>query len=235
MNLAAWTTRPGLAHLPEIIFLPEAQNAFARRAGFLPETLRIFVRRDVFITAVNREPQALRIEFQNVDEQVPRITNRVLFEVITEGKIAEHLEERVVPRGFSDFVEVVMLAAGADALLRRCGAHVLALVAPQERIFELIHARVGEQQRGIVRGQKRRGAHGRVAVLLEVFQKNLAYFVTCHCDSSLAIWIEECTHLVRDEFKLKALPQQVIEKLLCFLSCLRAATQTSPLLDGRID
>src|SRR5689334_24254034 len=140
-----------------------------------------------------------------------------------------------MPRSFSDFVEVVMLAAGADALLRRRGAHVLALFAPEKSIFELIHARVGEQQRGIVRGQKRRGAHGRVAVLLEVFQKNLAYFVTCHCDSSLAIWIEECTQLVRHEFKLKTLPQQVIEKLLCFLSGLRPAAQTNPLLDGRVD
>src|SRR6185369_2127416 len=103
---------------PEIIFLAEAQNAFAWRAGFSPETLRIFIRRDVLVAAVNREPQTLRIEFQNVDEQVPRIPDCVLLEVIAEGKIAEHLEERVMPRGFSDFIEIVMFAAGADALLR---------------------------------------------------------------------------------------------------------------------
>src|ERR1051326_3781292 len=197
MNLAAWTTRAGLTHLPEIIFLAKAQDALARRADFSPETLGIFIRRDILIAAIDREPQTLPIEFQNVDEQVPRITDRVLLEVIAEGKIAEHLEERVMPRSFSDFIEVVVLAAGANALLRRCRAHVVALLAPEKSVLELIHARVSEQQRRIVRGQKRRGAHAHVAVLLEIFQKNIAYFVTCHCDSSLAIWIEECTYLVR--------------------------------------
>src|SRR6185369_2878518 len=150
MNLATRATRTGLAHLPEIIFLAKAQNAFAWRARLGPETLGIFIRRDVLVAAVNREPQTLRIEFQHVDEQVPRITNRILLEVIAEGKIAEHLEERVMPRGFPDFIEVVVFAAGADALLRRRRAHILALLASEKSIFELIHARVSEQQRGIV-------------------------------------------------------------------------------------
>src|ERR1043165_1033080 len=234
VNLTAWTTRAGLAHLPEIIFLAEAQDAFARRAGFRPETLGIFIRRDILVAAVNGEPQTVRIQFQNVDEQVPRVTDRVLLEVIAEGKIAEHLEERVMPRSFSDFIEVVVLAAGANALLRRCRAHVVALLAPEKSVFELIHARVSEQERRIVRGQKRRGAHAHVAVLLEIFQKNLAYFVTCHCHSSLAIWIEECTYLVRDEFKLKALDRKSVEKFLRFFSCLRPAAQANAFLDGRV-
>src|SRR5689334_23216779 len=69
MNFAAWTTRTRLAHLPEIILLAKAQNAFARRADSLPKTLGIFIRRNVLIAAINREPQTLRIKFQNVDEQ----------------------------------------------------------------------------------------------------------------------------------------------------------------------
>src|SRR5215212_8496587 len=36
MNLAAWTTRTGLAHLPEVIFATEAQDAFARCANLFP-------------------------------------------------------------------------------------------------------------------------------------------------------------------------------------------------------
>src|SRR6185369_15139719 len=53
VNLAAWTTGAGLAHLPEVVFLAEAQDPFARRADLGPETLCIFVRQDVFIAPVN--------------------------------------------------------------------------------------------------------------------------------------------------------------------------------------
>jgi hypothetical protein len=40
-----------------------------------------------------------------------------LLEVVAEGPVAEHLEERVVIGVEADVVEVVVLAAGADALL----------------------------------------------------------------------------------------------------------------------
>ena len=46
-------------------------------------------------------------------------SDRALLEIIAEGEIAEHLEEGVVARGVADIVEVVMLAAGAHAFLRR--------------------------------------------------------------------------------------------------------------------
>ena len=90
-----------------------------------------------------------------------------------------------MPRGFADFVEVIVFAAGAHALLRGGRAHVVAFVAPEKSIFELIHPCVGKQQGRVVSGQQRRGAHAHVAVLLKVFQKNFAYFVTCHVGSSV--------------------------------------------------
>ena len=40
-----------------------------------------------------------------------------LLEVIAEAPVAEHLEERVVVGVFAHIVEVVVFAAGADALL----------------------------------------------------------------------------------------------------------------------
>src|SRR6266404_8736254 len=81
-------------------------------------------------------------------------------------------------RGLSYFVEVVMLAPGAQTLLRRTSAHVLAPLDTEEDVFKLIHARVSEQQRGIVSGQKGTGTHPRVAVTLEVLQKLFANLVT---------------------------------------------------------
>ena len=50
-------------------------------------------------------------------QQVPGKLDRAVLEIIAEREIAEHLEEGVVARGIADIVEVVVLAAGADAFL----------------------------------------------------------------------------------------------------------------------
>src|SRR6185503_13278497 len=101
-------------------------------------------------------------------------------EIIAEREIPEHLEKRVMPCRFPNFVEIVVLATRADTLLRRRSAHVLALLGAQERVFELIHARVREQQRRIVGGQERRRTHTGVSLLLKILQKSFANFVTSH-------------------------------------------------------
>src|SRR6185295_11829956 len=85
-----------------------------------------------------------------------------------------------MPRGLSHFVEIIVFAAGANTLLRRRGAHVLALLRTQKDVLELIHARVCEEQRRIVGGQEGRRAHTRVPVLLKIPQKSFANFVTSH-------------------------------------------------------
>ena len=91
----------------------------------------------------------------------------MLLEVVAEREIAEHLEEGVVARGEADIVEVVVLAAGAHAFLRRGGALVVALFDAGEDVLELHHAGIGEHQRRIVARHQRRGGHFGVAVLLE--------------------------------------------------------------------
>jgi hypothetical protein len=48
-----------------------------------------------------------------------------------------------------------VLAAGADAFLRARGARVIALLAAEEDVLELVHAGVGEEQRRIARGNER--------------------------------------------------------------------------------
>src|SRR5215216_2400225 len=186
MDLAAWPTWPSLAHLPEVVFATEAQDPFARRANLFPKTLGIFIGRNFRITLVNGEPQSRWIEFQNVNQQLPGILDRVFLEVVAKGKISEHLEEGVMPGRFANLVEVVVLAACTYALLRRGGAQVLALFRSQENVLGLIHARVREEQRRIVGGQEGRGTHRRVSVLLKILQKCFSNFVTSHIDSSVA-------------------------------------------------
>jgi hypothetical protein len=77
----------------------------------------------------------------------------------------------VVVRVLADIVQVVVLAAGADALLRVHGALELAefrarIRLAQEDRLELVHPRVGEQQRRVIVGHARRAGHERVRVRL---------------------------------------------------------------------
>ena len=101
----------------------------------------------------------------------------MLLEIVAEGKIAEHFEEGVVAIGEADIFEVIVLAAGADAFLAGGGAVVVALLEAEEDVLELIHAGVGEEERGIVGGDERRAAHDFVAALFEEAQKHFARFV----------------------------------------------------------
>ena len=55
-------------------------------------------------------------------DQLPRIGDGVLLEVVAKAEIAQHLEEGVVAIGEAHVLQVVVLAAGAHALLRRGGA-----------------------------------------------------------------------------------------------------------------
>ena len=55
-----------------------------------------------------------------------------------------------MPRGIADIVQVVMLAAGPHAFLRRGRPRIRPLLLPGKHILELHHAGIGEQQAGVV-------------------------------------------------------------------------------------
>ena len=61
--------------------------------------------------------RGVRREAPALNDQLPRPFDRFLFEIIAEAPVAEHLEKGVVVGVESDIFEVVMLAAGANALL----------------------------------------------------------------------------------------------------------------------
>jgi hypothetical protein len=64
-----------------------------------------------------------------------------------------------------------VLAARPNALLAGRGPAVVALLLPEKGALELHHARVGEQQRGIVRRYQRRRRHLAVPLGDEVIEK----------------------------------------------------------------
>ncbi len=89
----------------------------------------------------------LLVEREIARQQLPGEQDRALLEIIAEGEIAEHLEEGVVARGVADIVEIVVLAAGAHAFLRRGRAQGFRLLGAGEHVLERHHAGIGEHQR----------------------------------------------------------------------------------------
>src|SRR5262249_26614180 len=97
-------------------------------------------------------------------------------------EIPEHLEERVMPEGRADVVEVVVLAADAHYFLRCRRARVVTLLAAEEDVLELVHPGVGEKQRRIVAGDQGRARDHTVAVLFEIPEERRADLVGGHAD-----------------------------------------------------
>ena len=112
-------------------------------------------------------------------DELPAPRDRRLLEVVAEAEVAEHLEEHQVPLGAPDVVEVVVLAAGAGALLRADRTLVRRLLVTDEVRLERHHAGDVEQHGRVVRDQARRG-HGRVTLGGEEVTERIAEFVRAH-------------------------------------------------------
>jgi hypothetical protein len=82
--------------------------------------------------------------------ELPGVGDSVTLEVVAEGEVAQHLEERVMPAGVSDLLEIVVLAPRAYTFLAGGRTDVVAGFLAEKGALELHHAGVGEQQGGIV-------------------------------------------------------------------------------------
>ena len=120
-DLRARPAGTGVGHLPEVVarvlgalVVADAHAALRRDADLLrPEVVGLVV------VDVDGRPQLLGRQPVDLGQQLPRVADRVALEVVAEAEVAQHLEERVVPRRVADVLEVVVLAAGAHAALRR--------------------------------------------------------------------------------------------------------------------
>ena len=79
-------------------------------------------------------------------QQFPRERNRLLLEVIPEGEVARHLEERRVTGRLADLVDI----EGAHDFLHTRGAWIRRRGLTEEIRLEGHHPRVDEEKRRIV-------------------------------------------------------------------------------------
>ena len=111
-DLAVGADRAGVAHRPEVLL--QAHDAALGDAGdLLPEVGGILVLR------MDGNDQPVLGKGQVLADELPGELDRAGLEVVAEREVPHHLEEGVVACGVADVVEVVVLAAGAHALLRR--------------------------------------------------------------------------------------------------------------------
>ncbi len=165
-DFRAWSAGAGVAHGPEIVGARDSENLRLRQAAdLLPQFERLVV------VHVNGREQTFRRQIKGLGHQVPRQLDRVVLEIVAEGKVPQHLEEGVVARGVAHVVEIVVLAAGAHAFLRGDRAHVGPLLDAGEDVLELHHAGIGEHQRRVVARHERRRRHHRVPVLGEIVEE----------------------------------------------------------------
>jgi hypothetical protein len=167
-DFRARPTRARVRHLPEIVGVAKRVDArVGQPCDLAPKRARFVV------SMVDGDAQQRRIDTELFGDELPRKRDRVALEVVAEREVAQHLEERVMPRGVSDLLEIVVLAARAHAFLRRrCAAFSFRrILHPEEDLLELHHTGVREQQRRIVAGNERRARSNDVTVAGEVLEE----------------------------------------------------------------
>ena len=113
-DFRARTAGSRVAHLPEVVARRDADDlAVGEARDLLPDRVGFIV------GVIDRDEQALLVEAELLRQQIPGKLDRAILEVVAEREVAEHLEERVMARRVADVVEIVVLAAGAHAFLRR--------------------------------------------------------------------------------------------------------------------
>ncbi len=144
-DFGARPARTGVAHLPEIVGTGDADDAGLGQPGDLLPEIECLV-----VVDINGRRQLVLEKAEFPGNKIPGEFDGAVLEIVAERKIAQHLEERVMPRGVADIVEIVVLAAGAHAFLRGDGAPIGTLLDPGKDVLELHHAGIGEHQGRVV-------------------------------------------------------------------------------------
>ena len=184
VQLGAGAAGTGLAHHPEIVLHAAVDDVYLRiqplgfeeRCPGVPGFPVKFAGVTLgLIRAVDGGVQALCGESPALHHQLPGPGDGFFLEVVTERPVAEHLKHGVVVGILPHILQVIVFAAGADALLRVRGTGGFPRRGPdtQEVRHKLVHAGIGEEQAGTLRHQRCGGYNG-VLLLTEKIKETLA-------------------------------------------------------------
>ena len=185
VDLGAGTAGTGLAHFPEVVVLV-AQEDVVLGQVLAPGLLRLGVQGGAVLGGAFEHGgiQEGLVDAVDFGQELPGPVDGLGLEIISEAPVAEHLEHRMVVGVVPHFLEVVVLAAHAKALLGVGGPQVRGLVVAQEDVFELVHASIGEHQGRVVFDDHRRGRHDGVALRSEEVEEFLSDFLRGHISAN---------------------------------------------------
>ena len=151
VDFGAGSTRTGIAHFPEIVFLVAIDDAVFRDQVQPDGACVVIGRKAIGLVATeNGHVQAAFVEFIMLGKEFPRPFDGFFFEVIAKRPVAEHFEHGVVVGIDADFLEVIVFTGNTEALLRIGDARKLHRAVAKEDVFELVHSRIGKHQRWVV-------------------------------------------------------------------------------------
>ncbi len=137
----------GRAHLPEIVRCRDTDDAVVGQARDLLPDLH-----GLIVGVIDGDQQAILGDREIAGQQLPGMRDRLVLEIVAEAEVAQHLEERVVPRRIAHIVQVVVLAAGTNAFLRAGRAVVVARLDPVNRFLNCTMPEFANISVGSLRG-----------------------------------------------------------------------------------
>ena len=181
MYLAARAAGALLAHFPEIVLLRAFQNA-ALVDMLFPEVVSfgVHLQAVLCIAAKHGDVQVPFVDMHHLGQEFPTVSDGLAFEIVAKRPVAQHLEHGVVVSVVAHFLQVVVLAADAEAFLRIAGTGIGCIGIAEEDVLELVHAGVGEHEGGVVLDDHGCAGHHLVLLALEKVEECFAYFVACH-------------------------------------------------------
>ncbi len=164
VDLRTGAARPGVTHLPEVVLhVPGDDMGGGKEVEPYVASFLIGVETGFGLAPEVGHVDPVGRQTEDGGQELPAPGDRVDLEVVAERPRSQHLEEGVVIGVAPDILEIVVLSAGADALLAVHGPGVRTGSAAQKDILELVHACVGEEQRRVVVRDHRGGWHVAVA------------------------------------------------------------------------
>ncbi len=169
MDLRAGAAGACIAHFPKVVVLVAVDDMVGRKM-FAPYRLGFIVAFETFGCAALEYGgiEVCRIEMKNIYKIFPCHVDGALLEIVAERPVAEHFEHSMVISVMAYFLKVVVLAAHTEALLRVGHAAALGGGVAKDDVLELVHARVGKHQRGVVFDYHRCGRHDMMAFRLKI-------------------------------------------------------------------
>src|SRR6185295_12573086 len=108
VDLGVRSARPGPADRPEVLGARQRHDAFPRQPDLLPEpdSCLVLPETELRVAGVHGRPNAVPRNLQVLLDELGRVLDRALLEVLAEREVAEHLEEGQVMTVEANLVDV---------------------------------------------------------------------------------------------------------------------------------